>query len=101
MSLSNPNTLVSKERLHEFYKGLVPYLGGLPVKTTLSQTLTAGDTSVTFDVSSFDENCIINFHTSRGYEYTSMTQNNGIITLTYSPTIFDLVVLCEITEVSE
>lgn len=30
MSLTNPNTVVTEERLNDFYKGILPYLGGMP-----------------------------------------------------------------------
>ena len=30
MSLTNPNTVVTEQRLNEFYKGILPYLGGMP-----------------------------------------------------------------------
>lgn len=30
MSLINPNTVVTEERLNDFYKGILPYLGGMP-----------------------------------------------------------------------
>lgn len=30
MSLTNPNTVVTEERLSEFYQGILPYLGGMP-----------------------------------------------------------------------
>lgn len=101
MSLSNPNTIISKERLNAFYKAIVPYLGATSSDpTVLSEVLTAGSTSVTFDISNYGENCLVNFHASRGYEFSSMSQSNGIITLTYSPALFDITVFCEITEVT-
>jgi len=101
MSLSNPNTIVSEERLNAFYKTIVPYFGAKSSDTTvLAEVLTAGSTSVTFDISPFGENCLVNFHSSRGYEFSSMTQSDGIITLTYSPNLIDITVFCEITEVT-
>jgi hypothetical protein len=30
MSLTNPNTVVTEKRLNEFYKGILPYMGGMP-----------------------------------------------------------------------
>lgn len=30
MSLTNPNTVVTEERLNDFYKGIFPFLGGMP-----------------------------------------------------------------------
>ena len=30
MSLTNPNTVVTEQRLSEFYKGILPYMGGMP-----------------------------------------------------------------------
>lgn len=30
MSLTNPNTVVTEQRLNDFYKGILPYLGGMP-----------------------------------------------------------------------
>ena len=30
MSLTNPNNLITEERLSEFYQGILPYLGGMP-----------------------------------------------------------------------
>ena len=30
MSLTNPNTVVTEQRLSEFYQGILPYLGGMP-----------------------------------------------------------------------
>ena len=30
MSLTNPNKIVTEERLSEFYQGILPYLGGMP-----------------------------------------------------------------------
>ena len=30
MSLTNPNKVVTEERLSEFYTGIFPYLGGMP-----------------------------------------------------------------------
>lgn len=30
MSLTNPNTVVTEQRLSDFYKGILPYLGGMP-----------------------------------------------------------------------
>jgi len=30
MSLTNPNTVVTEERLNDFYKGILPYMGGMP-----------------------------------------------------------------------
>ena len=30
MSLTNPNSVITEERLNEFYQGILPYLGGMP-----------------------------------------------------------------------
>lgn len=30
MSLTNPNTVVTEQRLSEFYQGILPYMGGMP-----------------------------------------------------------------------
>jgi hypothetical protein len=30
MSLTNPNTVVTEQRLNDFYQGILPYLGGMP-----------------------------------------------------------------------
>ena len=48
-----------------------------------STTLTAGQTSVTFTDDTLTSDCIIEPFTSNGIQYTTMTLNNHVLTLTF------------------
>lgn len=75
--------------------------GGGGGSTLLSQTLTAGSTSVTFTGIPTSGNNIINFYTSTGINYTAInTATAGQVTLTYESQSSDVVVQCEIKGVS-
>ena len=41
MSLTNPNKVVTEQRLHDFYEELLPYLGGMP--EVLANKFSKGD----------------------------------------------------------
>lgn len=70
-----------------------------PKSTKLSQTLTAGNTSVTFAVPS-SGNHLIDFFTSTGINYSAInTSTSGQITLTFEEQSADVTVYCEIKEV--
>lgn len=57
--------------------------------------LSAGNTTVTFDVPTYGDN-LIEFYTSTGVNYSSITENNGQVTLTFETQPTDVGVYCEI-----
>lgn len=103
MSLTNPNTPVSQQDLQDFYHKLLPYMGGSggSSATVLSQTLTAGNTSVTFTNLPTTGNNLVDFFTSTGINYTDIDVSTaGQVTLTFDAQIVDVVVYCKIEEVT-
>ena len=67
--------------------------------TVLTQTLTAGSTSVTFANIPTTGNPLINFYTSTGINYKAIdTSVAGSITLTFDAQANDVVIACEIKE---
>lgn len=59
------------------------------------QKLSAGSTTVTFDVPTFGD-YLIDIYTSNGIGYSQLTENNGQVTLTYETQPSDVGVWCEI-----
>ena len=101
MSLTNPNTPVSQQDLQDFYHKILPYIGGSSGGTVLSQTLTAGNTSVTFTNIPTTGNNLVDFFTTTGINYKAIdTSTAGQVTLTYDAQQSDVTVFCEIKEVT-
>ena len=97
MSVTNPERVVTKQDLADFYNRIFPYLGGARI---LSQTLVAGNTSVTFTTIPTTGDNLINFYTSTGINYTAIdTSIAGQVTLTFDSQLADVVVKCEIKEI--
>ena len=94
MSLSNPNTYVSEQRLKEFYDGITPFMSAY--KRVLTETLLAGHTTVTFTGLPSDANYIVDFYTSNGTNYNSLDQSGSTVTLTFDAPLSDVTVFCEI-----
>ena len=68
--------------------------------TVTSQTLIAGNTSVTFSGIPTSGNFLIDFYTSTGIDYTNLDLSvSGSATLTYPVQAGDVTVFCEIKEV--
>lgn len=57
--------------------------------------LSAGNTTVTFDVPTFGD-YLVEFYTSTGVNYSQITENNGQVTLTFETQANDVGVYCEI-----
>ena len=69
-------------------------------RTILSQTLTAGNTSVTFTNLPTTGDNLIDFFTSTGINYTDINVSTaGQVTLTFDAQIVDVVVYCKVEEV--
>ena len=66
-----------------------------PKFTAQHKKLSAGSTTVTFDVPTYGDN-LISFFTSNGMGYSQLTENNGQVTLTYETQPSDVDVWCEI-----
>lgn len=98
MSVTNGQRLVTKQDLKDFYDGILPYLGGSPF-TVMSQTLSAGSTSVAFsDVPS--GNVIINVGTSKpGLEYSGISISGSTYTVSFAAQSDAVTVYLVITEV--
>lgn len=95
MSLSNPNSLVTEQRLKEFYDEIFHYID--PYKKVLSETLAAGDTSVTFTGLPSGSDYLVDFYTTNGANYSSMEQVGNTVTLFFDAQVDDITVFCEIT----
>ena len=99
MSVSNAQRLVTKQDLKDFYDGILPYLGGCPT-TTLSQTLSAGSTSVTFANVPATSGSIVEVGTSKaGLEYNDITVSGSSYTVTFDAQSSAVTVYLVITEV--
>ena len=99
MTMQNPERVVTKQDLKDFYDGIYPYLGGGGggSSTVLTQTLAVGSTSVTFSNIPTTGDNIINFYTSTGINYTSInTATAGVVTLTFDEQEVVVTVYCEI-----
>ena len=74
--------------------------GGGSSATVLTQTLTAGNTTVTFTNIPTTGNNIIDFFTSTGINYTAIdTTISGQVSLTFEAQLSDVTVYCRIEEV--
>lgn len=70
-----------------------------PTFTASSQTLSAGSTSVTFDVPTYGD-YLIDFYTSTGINYQEIdTSTEGEVTLTFEEQESDVTVYCDTREV--
>ena len=62
----------------------------------LTQTLTAGSTSVTFNSDKITSNAFYDIYTSPNVDYTSATEGTNTITLTFEAQANDVTVVLEI-----
>lgn len=104
MSVSNPDRVVSKQDLADFYGIIYPYLGGSgggsSPSTVLTQVLAAGATGVTFSNIPTSGDYVAYFSTSTGINYTAInTATEGQVTLTFEPQSGQVIVRCELREV--
>lgn len=75
-------------------------LGIMPKPTYLTQTLTAGSTSITFTNSAISNNSYVSVYTNvAGLNYTSLTASTGSITLVYPAQSANISVVLEIKNV--
>lgn len=98
MSVQNPDRVVSKQDLADFYETIFPYLGGGGNSSiVLTQTLSAGSTSVTFTNIPTSGDYVAYFSTSTGINYTAInTATAGQVTLTFEAQAANVTVRCEL-----